>query len=274
LQKYNRSLEFSKSLKFLEGALINVIKIITFSTFIVVVGNLFHPLLTSAFTFVTSAKVDLNKDGRVETIAISDFRDTGEFLLKINGISTTGRLNEGRPDGFTLVDIDKRDAYTEIAVHTPGASDDDEYLIFWYDGRTISEMGRLSRWPKFLGNGIVHVDGWMGFWTKKEKYLLDKNSRILHKIPQELYYVGVKAFVKESFTIQATRESSKILAKLRPQSNILILLCDTSPECRNKDGEADNYFCDWYLIKSVTGLVGWARLGSFWKKVEGLPWAD
>ena len=233
---------FANCLIFLEDAPIIVKNIITLSAFIVVVGNLFHPLVTSAFTFVTSANVDLNKDGRIEAIAISEVRKTGDFVLKINGISTKGRLNEGRPDGFTLLDIDKRDPYTEIAVHTPGASDDDEYLIFWYNGRTIREMGRLSRWPKFLGNGIVHVDGWMGFWTKRDKYILDKKSRRLHKLPQELYHVGVEALTRESFTIRTTRESSKILARLKPQSHILILLCDPSQNAGINSGRLMIFF--------------------------------
>jgi len=80
-----------------------------------------------------------------------------------------GELSMGGADGFIIIDIDTSDKYKEIAVHTPGPSDDDEYIIYWYDGNSIKEVGRVSRWPTFPGNGIVYVDDWMGFWMKRDK---------------------------------------------------------------------------------------------------------
>jgi hypothetical protein len=79
-----------------------ILKIIMIlGAFVVIVGNLFHPLLTLAFTVVTSANVDLNKNNSIEAIELSGIQDTGDFVLKINGTTTKGRLKEGRPDGFT-----------------------------------------------------------------------------------------------------------------------------------------------------------------------------
>jgi len=241
---------------------------------IVSVPRLFAPSSIFADTLVTSATVDLDKDGTIDNVSLSDRKESGEFILHVNGISIAGVLTEGKADGFLIVDIDAADRYKEIAVHTPGPSDDDEYLLFWYDGKSLMDMGRLSRWPKFVGKGIVLVDGWMGFWKKREKYLLEKTTRTLHRVPQELYHVGAEATVRESFPIYHSRNHSGIVARVRPGSRVLLLACDPSPECKTPKGEVDDYFCDWYLIRSVTGLTGWARLGFFWNKVEGLPWAD
>jgi hypothetical protein len=236
--------------------------------------QLFLPYTMFAHPSVTSATVDLDNDGTIDNVSLSDINESGDFVLNVNRIARKGKLLEGRADGFLIVDIDATDRYKEIAVHTPGPSDDDEYLLFWYDGKSLMDMGRLSRWPIFVGNGIVLVDGWMGFWKKREKYVLDKTTRTLHRVPQELYHVGVEATVRESFPIFHSRKHSDIVSRVRPGSKVLLLACDPSPECKTSKGEVDDYYCDWYLVRSVTGLTGWARLRSFWNKVEGLPWAD
>jgi hypothetical protein len=216
--------------------------------------------------FVTSAQEDLNGDGVIEDIVLSDISELGGFTLHIGSFTKKGKFSSEMEliDGFIIVDIDKSDKYKEVAVHTPGPSDDDEYLIFWYDGESIKEMGYLSRWPIFYGNGIVTVDAWMGFWSMREKYVLDKKSRTLQPVPQEFYYVGVETEVIETFPIYKTRSASHVVANLKPKSKCLILVCDPSPA---------QYGDDWYLIKSTTGLVGWTREKGMYDKVI-LPWAD
>ncbi len=237
-----------------------------------VIGLFFIISLGSTLDFLTEAQVDLNGDGKSEKISISEITELGGFVLKVDKISVRGKTSaeDEKVDGFIIVDIDTTDRYKEIAVHTPGPSDDDEYLIFWYDGKLIREMGRLSRWPDFPGNGIVLVKDWMGFWSKTDKYLLNKKTRTLQLVPQELYYVGIEARIKETFPIYKSREGSDIVANLKPGSKIFILVCDPSPQ------GLINFARWWYLIKSETGLVGWTRLGSdtIRGKVEGLPWAD
>jgi hypothetical protein len=223
-------------------------------------------MVFSAVEFVKSAEVDLNGDGKKENILLSDYiSGHGLFKLNIGEFSISGKLENGRPDGFKIVNIDKNDKFQEVAVHTPGPSDDDEYLIYGFDGVSIKKMGHLYRWPTFFGNGIVHVKNWMGFWSKIDKYVLQKSTRTLKKVAQEFYYVGVEVFVKKSFPVYRTRKGEKQVAYLKPVSNILLLLCDPSSK---------KFFDHWYLIKSSTSLIGWAKLGSFRQKVEGLMWAD
>lgn len=224
----------------------------------------YHTSLCLALDTVKKAKFDLNGDNKAETILISEITGCGDFVLKVDKISIKGQLSY-KVDGLIIIDIDKADKYKEIAVYTLGPSDDVEYLIYWYDGKSIKEMGRLARWPKFLGNGIVLVDDWMGFWSKRDKYILNKKTRTLELVPQELYYVGIEATVERSFPIYKTRTGSKIVANLKPNSKILILVCDPSP---------DDYLSHWYLIKSETGLIGWTQERSLYDNVEGLPIAD
>ncbi len=232
--------------------------------------------LSSGLNPVTSADADLNGDGKMERISISAISEgQHNFVLRINENSVKGRLFEGSTDGFVVLDIDTTDGNQEIAVHTPGPSCDDEYLVFGYAGDTVKQMGRLSRWPIFPGNGIVLVDQWMGFWRKRDKYVLNQQTRTLDLVPQELYYLGIEATVEKVFSVCRTREDTTIVADLVPQSKVIVLLCDPSPtHCKDMESlNFEDFYCDWYCIKSKEGIIGWARLGVFWDKL-GLGWAD
>lgn len=211
------------------------------------------------------AKVDLDGDGSADSIVLEVSEDSvGGFLLKINDKSVKGRLGD-IPTGFFVRDIDTSDRFTEVLVYTPGPSDDDEYLLYQYDGKRIWELGHLSRWPLFLGNGIVYVKDWMGFWEKVDKFVMNKKERRLRRIPQELYYVGVKATVAQSFPIYQTPKSPVILANLKVGSRIEILAW--LPQF-----ERDEYSKQWYLIRTEYGLLGYAPFEGI--KVADLPMAD
>lgn len=216
------------------------------------------------FQFLREAEVDLDGDGILERVSIQDTDELGNFTLRIDGLELRGNLGD-TVNGFIIVDIDSSDSFKEVGIHTPGPSDDDKYLMIYYTGKEIKTLGLLTRWPSFQGNGIIYVDDWMGFWRKREKYVLNKKKRILERVPQELYYVGVEATVVKTFPIYKSRDSSQIIANLKEGSKILIIAC--SPE-----GSDD--MKHWYLIKSESGLLGYAKLESFFDKVEGLPWAD
>jgi len=238
------------------------------------------PYIPDYNDFTKLAYDNLDDDGKMEKISlkyikpVSYAHEEANFILKIGNISKKGTLYEGAFDGFTVIDINKRDNYKEIAVHAPGDSDDDEYLIYAYDGKSIKEMGRLNRWPKFYGNGIVLVDNWVEFWAKRDKYVLNGKTRTLNLVPQELYYVGIKAKAKKSFPLYQTIAGKKIVANLKPNSEIFILVCNPSTGKINQNGYADIFGYS-YLIKSTTGLVGWVK-GQILngEKVEGLPISD
>lgn len=221
----------------------------------------------NSFKFKTEE--DLDGDGKKEEIVLKPVSEKGDFILAVNSTSIFGKLGEEAVDGFIVVDVDQRDRYREIAVHNPGPSSDDMYCLYWYDGSTIRKMGVLSRWPTFPGNGIVLVDDWMGFWSKRDKYTLDPKTRQLVLIPQEFYYVGVEGIVKEQFPIYRTREGNDIIANLKKESSILILAWAPT-----KNKKSVNSPEGWYLIKSSTGLLGWTTAKVVFERVGGLPLAD
>jgi len=225
---------------------------------------LFYSFSLMSFELFQQAEIDLNFDGKKESISTKTFDDGSSYLLYINELKIKGKFEDGECDGFAIFDIDTSDKYKEIAVHTPGPSDDDVYVFYYYDGKAIYKMGELSRWPKINGNGIVYVKDWMGFWEKNDKYVLNKQTRKLDKIPQEFYYVGVKATVKKSFPIYKTREFKDVVANLKENSEITILVCDVS----------EDFLKYSYLIKSETNLIGWCRGPVLFEHAQGLPLAD
>jgi hypothetical protein len=213
---------------------------------------------------VFKSSIDLNGDNKIENINLTKIGDTGGFYLEISGQKTEDKIGDV-PDGFLIIDINTNDKYKEIAVHTPGPSDDDQYLIYWYDGKSVKRMALLARWPKFLGNGIVYVDDWMDFWMRREKYILNNSTRELELVPQFAYYVGVKATVKKSFSIFKDKKLKQEVAFLSKYSEIELLLCDMNYR------EA---YDDLFLIRSKSNLIGWAGCKEVFENLEGLPSAD
>lgn len=235
---------------------------------------------------VKKAVVDLNADGTRETVSIDievhkgEFAlSTGDYTLHVNSIAVKGRLREG-VDGFFIADIDPSDKFKEIAVHTSGPSDDFGIHLYWYDGKNVKDMGEIDGSASFPANATVLSDTWQGFWLMRNKYALDKKTRELKKVPQDLYWVNTTGHVGKGFPIYTSRQDSIVLANLKQGSEILVVACDPSPtkcrECKLPEGETENFCdweCDWYLVRSTTGLLGWVRLKTLSECVHDLPWA-
>ncbi len=226
---------------------------------------------------VKSASADLNGDGKAEQISIT-IKDEFEsdYVLKIGSVSVKGKLWEGI-DGFQVVDIDCGDRLKEIAVHTRGPSDDYGHHLYWFDGKHIKDMGVLDGSAKFPGNGSVLVHRRIGWAFTTEKYVPQGSQRKLHTVPQDMYAVEVDAqitaTVAKSFPIYATRAGGGIVAQLAPKSKITILAY--SPAQRNSDGSFKVGPKDQYLIKSHTGLLGWASAKAVdYENLPDLPTFD
>jgi len=213
--------------------------------------------------FVFSIKTDLNSDNQTEMIKLEKTGKQFGYKLTINNQETLGAFEMEETDGFKVIDIDTQDQYKEIAIHSSGPGDDmndNFYFIYWYDGAAVFLIGQLNGSAIFNGNGIIYLDKWEGFWTSREKYVLDKNSRKISFVRPFGYYVGVKGKVKTSFTIFQEQALKNKVAVLNVGSDIEILLCD-KVEYR-------------YLIKSQSGLLGWISNNDISERIDGLPWAD
>ena len=236
----------------------NIIFLIGFISFTV-------SICAQNFTFQEST--DLNSDGETDKINLEIIEGTSsEFVLNVNDIQYKDVHHNEEILGFKIVDININDKYKEIIIaHTSGGEDDSKYLIFWYDKKNIIKMEDLGGWANFTGNGIVYVNNWENFWTRVDKYVLNDITRTLKFIPQFAYYVGIKAKVVNSFSIFRNKDLKEPVALLNKDSEIELLLCD------NVGPDWKNYL---YLIKSISGLTGWAKWEDIQNNVIGIKYAD
>lgn len=203
---------------------------------------------------VKTISADLDGDGRPETATLS-VSLAGTFTLTVNDGSYSGEFHMEEDDvdllnrqiTLKVIAIDQRDPYREIEFRYNGDRYDlQECLLFSYKDAVLQKIHDfpIIAQPVYAGAGIVLVEHWNEFWTKKDKYLIDRTTRMLKAIPQAFYYVGVEAGVLEMFPIYRAMDTSDVVAHLRPGSTCLILVYDPR---------------GWYLIKSESGLVGWTK---------------
>ncbi len=224
--------------------------------FLVLLISNFHLFAFDSTIIKKSTKADLDGDGRLNKISLSVYPDAenpSKFILKINSVTISGLFDSiedskyiQKEFGMKIIDINKYDKFKEIVIFYDGGRYDlKNYHLYSFDGHSIQKMlDPIPMLPKYKGNGIVLVDQWRYFWTKREKYILNPKTRKLDIVPQELYYVGVEARVKVMFPIYKTKSGSKIMANLKPKSIVLILAYNTN---------------GWYLIKCGSGLIGWTN---------------
>ncbi len=214
---------------------------------------------------------DLDGDGKPETIALRWTEDNPRFTLQVGGASLPVDTGTGTRFEVEVVDLDKGDTWKELVVSATGEVDSEHRVYFFgYDGKALKRLGDIHTFDpeKLGGNGIVLSDTWEGFWTRRNKYVLDRKQWKLREVPQEFYAVGVEATVKQSFPLTfgrgaGAKETTQV-ALLAKDSRIQVLLAAPSPQ--KGKGPA-------FLIKSTTGLLGWTTQTELEQKTEGLPFA-
>ncbi len=225
------------------------------------------------------AKVDLDGDGITENISLHRTGQDGmQFMLTVGNVSLESKLSSGAVDGFAIVDVDVHDRWKEIAVHAPGPSNDDEYALYSFRANTLKEMALISRWPFFPGDGTALVDTWMGFWRKRDLYMLDPVRNLLVLRPAEFSMLPLlPAKTRGEIRLRTSRsDDASVLAVAATGSTLRFLVADTSPtSCRSyTDSAIADWNCDWYFLTTESGIAGWTRLGDVLSKLEDLPMAD
>lgn len=217
---------------------------------------------------VQSTRADLNGDGKPEAISVKWNENNGspDFVLTVG--SATHRMKVGAEvQGLSILDVDSSDTLKEVAVHTGMTDTDSIAILFRYDGKSLKPMGSVPALTEVKGNGIILSDSWRGFWNSRDKYVVEPKTEKLTLVPQEFYYVGQEATVRESFPITQTRSDKKPVAQLAVGSRIQVVIATRVPV------PGGPHTALVYLVKSSTGLMGWTTSEVLSAKTDGLTWA-
>jgi hypothetical protein len=226
---------------------------------------LLAPPLALAEEPVKSTSADLDGDGKPEAISLQWNEGDSQFVLKVGAATLKGKVDDTEVQGVTVVDVDSGDKWKELAVHMGLVDSDASRTVYGFDGKALKELGRVHALTEVRGNGVVLSDMWTGFWNRREKYALDRKAWKLNLVPQELYFVGAEATVKQSFPLARSRTDKAVVANVAKDSKIQVLAAAPVSPKSNEDF--------WYLVKSSTGLLGWTRGKELAEKTDGLPFA-
>jgi hypothetical protein len=224
----------------------------------------------------TTLKIDLNFDGKEETVKLFHKDEAQEFTFRINNAEIKGKFDYAFGSDIRVIDINRNDNLREVIVLGYGPSDQNDMYFYQYVEGKIIEVGHL---PSNFGvdtdgSGRLTEYGWMGFWTIKLKYDFDSKKKTLTKIDEEFYEVNQECEVKNPFKLLSKREDgSPVAVELKKGTKLTVVKADISPKCKYADGSDDDFSCDWYLFKTADGKQGWVRLKDFQENVDGLIWA-
>jgi len=215
---------------------------------------------------------NLNSDDQIDKIVLIYDNNKKRYYLRINEATYLFKNNVLNIGNVSVVDIRANDGYKELLVEYK-MSKSTMYDLFYYDGKNIKELLNITSKPVFLGNGEVIAETDMGFWTKKDIYILNDNGaggqKVLILSPQELYDVNIKVVVKKPFKLYTYRDSKRVVTIAEKSETIEIISCDPSNWFKDIN-QKNNKLFDWYLIKTDKGIQGWARLKDF---INSVDWA-
>lgn len=188
--------------------------------------------------------IDLNGDGKKDQISFKHDQDN-HYTLTVNGISVTGQ-GENLHNGVSILDINTKDKYKEIAVSEDGPSDDYYTYFYGYDGKTLRRLGEAGASEfDLIGNGTMTSDlrgNVLHTWFHREMYQLTGNRKIV-EVPQKFYDMGREVVtMKKQIDLYSDPSVSKLIHTLLVGERARLLQTDDKK---------------WVKVVTEAGVVGW-----------------
>lgn len=237
---------------------------------------LFFGLSASSYADkINRFKEDLNGDGKPEDITVTftgeKERDDHDYIVEINDHIYYGEFPYMGIVSAEIVDIDLHDTQKELLVRFDGETDDVIDNIFIFDNGIvkIAEIPGSSV-SEILGDGLISMHEWMGFWSQDKQYKLE--GKYLVPVRKE-YEIDIKSSVANTMVLwSGTSSGAKITAKLPEGTQITLKKVTVlSTLCTTTDGYTHE--CEWYYIESADGESGWIEYNELLQSTMDLPWA-
>ena len=218
---------------------------------------------------------DLDSDGKKESILVTftgqNERDEHGYVIKINNAVYEGRFPYDGVVSAEVVDIDLHDKQKELLLRFDGETDDVIDNFFIYDNGIvkIAEIPGSSV-SEVLGDGIVTMNEWMGFWSRDKKYKLE--GKYLVPVREE-YKINVDSKVSNIMVLYTNPSyRAEVSASLQQDMNIKLKAVKIfSDSCTTSDGYTHE--CEWYYIEAENGASGWIEYNDLLLSTMDLPWA-
>lgn len=191
----------------------------------------------SKYNFNSEVNIDLNGDGINEKINVAEqyIAESNYKIpcININGSNFTDNYLQSFADSYEIfyyiVDINTEDLYREIAIVSPGPSNDPCTIFYYYnDEGTLQYMGDVYDYPSnYLFNSDGTFDGIFRLsalqtWYATQTYCLDSKHRITCQI-QDVYEVDStwKINLLIDLTVYSEMNTSSKKAIIKPQACVI-----------------------------------------------------
>lgn len=199
-------------------------------------------LLLAPLALATPLSVDLDGDGKPETITVDDRGvRVGKHLIECGGEA----LCE-----VQIHDLSSEDKVKELVTIDTGPRDDRSARIYRLEKSGPVELRWSNSNLSFsevhtTGSGILLTDSRERLYIKREKWVLE--GEVLTLVPQPFWAAGMEVGIDRSAPILRTIGGAEVVANIKAGSRITLLL---------ESAESPT----WFLVKISSGLTGWIHL--------------
>jgi hypothetical protein len=213
--------------------------------------------------------VDLDGDGRPETINIvsapapQPWRSTA--IIKVGGTRYAAEYHSADSDipEVRVIAIDRQRPQRQLLITTPEPGTCVYHVLSYVKGKLVSllrfDSGPSCLSPRPLGNGLLGVMTWQGFWAKEDRYRLSTDGKTIVEEPAEHYAVDIAGVAGKPLRLDAAECPTRTV-----QAGSYVKV--KSYDAKNKR----------YRIESADDSCGWlpaSKLENNNELVKGLPWA-
>ncbi|MCE1164571.1 MAG: hypothetical protein LWX07_04115 [Bacteroidetes bacterium] len=178
--------------------------------------------------------------------------------------------------GESYLNIVKSEGRNLIMVITPDYYGY-ECVLFSYVNR-IDSLGEIYSFdlPVIASDGLIKATHWFGFWSAEVEYLINRGGIALrykdeYEIPPKIRQYIITT-VDKIYLHSSKMLNSKGLYEVPKGVRVYFLKADIRDNCPDNT-EIWQQGCNWYYIKTSTGVEGWIMEREFTDKIDGIPYA-
>jgi hypothetical protein len=214
-------------------------------------------------------RADLDGDGRPETLRIISapaqqaWRSTA--LVKVGRARYAAKYfsEDGDIPEIRLIAIDRKRPQRQLLITTPEPGTCVYHVLSYVNGTLVCllrfDSGPSCLSPRPLGNGLLGVMSWQGFWAKEDRFRLSADGKTLSAEPTTLYAIDIAGLAGKPLPLDGAECPTRTV----PAGSYV--------KVKSYDAESKRY-----RIESANGACGWlpaSELESDNELVKGLPWA-